>query len=306
MDSDFDRGIYYGCIIKGDLLGAIKYVKGFSEQSVLYNRFMEIFEREKYTVYEADDEINKILVIYQQYYRDVFYLQIEREEAEDRLRLRLLDFFGNADKSIELSDIEQKQAVEYFEKKGFHFLGGRTSGYYGPYIWRTTEIKTYEVELPDGIQKYAVKLLDGFIAKSWTDYLSFGEIGTGGWTDQDGMINCIKSAYDFNSEEFRVSLLKHEAQHARDLLRNKDMPLEELEYRAKLVELIYTEKRNLFRQFLREADGSDLQNGHSSAAAKILAGYVGKLNLSREELENLANREVQAVAKELFEEAAFF
>lgn len=111
-----------------------------------------------------------------------------------------------------------------------------------------------------------------------------------------------EKSYDFNSEEFRVSLLKHEAQHARDLLRHKDMPLEELEYRAKLVELIYTEKRNLLRQFLREADSSNLQNGHLSAAAKILAGFHRKTELNPGEIENISTRQVQAVAKELLAE----
>ncbi len=39
MDSDFDRGIYYGCIIKGDLLGAIKYVPFFELRSCLHIQF---------------------------------------------------------------------------------------------------------------------------------------------------------------------------------------------------------------------------------------------------------------------------
>ena len=47
---------------------------------------------------------------------------------------------------------------EAFQSRGFHFLGGKTSGYYGSYIWRVTETKTYEVELPDVIQATA-KLL---------------------------------------------------------------------------------------------------------------------------------------------------
>ncbi len=94
------------------------------------------------------------------------------------------------------------------------------------------------MELPEGTQDYAVKFLDGFIMKSWLDYISFGETGTGGWSNGDGLIHCVRAAWDLESEDFQVSLLKHEAQHAMDQVRYKDITNKELEYRAKLVELI--------------------------------------------------------------------
>ena len=303
MNAEFFKNVYYGYIIKGDLIEAINYVRQFPEKAELYQRFMAVFEQEQYNTYEGDAGLNDILVIYQRYYRDVFYLCIGKEKAADRLRIRLAGLLGIDDKNIELSDMEQNQIAGMFQSRGFRFLGGRTSGYYGPYIWQTTETRTYEVELPDGIQPYTVKLLDGFIAKSWPDYLSFGEIGSGGWTDGDGIINCVKSAYNFDSEEFKVSLLKHEAQHARDLAIYKEMSSENLEYRAKLVELIYSEERNLLRQFAQEADNSDKSNGHSSASGKIIEGFVRRLNVDHAEIERLSNRQVQTVAKALFEES---
>lgn len=302
MNIDFSKNVYYGYIVKGNLTGAINYVKQFPEQADLYNRFLAVFEQEQYTVYKADAWINEILVMYQQYYRDVFYLCMDREDAADRLRVKLSDFLGIENEDIRLSDMEQNQIAKAFQSRDFHFLGGRTSGYYGPYVWRTTETKTYVVELPDGIQEYTVKLLDDFIAKSWIDVLSFGEIGTGGWSDENGIINCIKSAYDFDSEAFRVSLLKHEAQHARDLAIDPNMSSEDLEYRAKLVELIYSSERNLLEQFAREADSTNRSNGHSSASGRILAGFARKLNLEDSEMEKLPIGQVQTVARVLFEE----
>lgn len=263
--SEFNVNAYYGYIIKGDLIGAIRYVKQFPDQTALYNQFMAVFEQEQYLTYAVDTDLNDILTIYQRYYRDVFYICIGKERAADRLRVRLADFLGIADKSIELCDMERNRIAGIFLSRGFYFMGGRSSGYYGPYIWQTVETKIYEVELPDGIWKYTIKLLDGFISKSWIDYLSFGEIGPGGWSDGDGVINCIKSSYDFDSESFKVSLLKHEAQHARDLAIQRDMSSEDLEYRAKLVELIYSSERNLLKQFVCEADNSDKSNGHSLA-----------------------------------------
>lgn len=306
MDKDFSSNTYYGYLVKGDLIDAINYVRQFPEKEELYHRFMAVFEREQYAAYEVDAELNEILTIYQRYYRDVFYLGIDREEAAGSLRARLAGLLGIDDESVELCDLEQNQIAEVFRSRGFHFLGGRTGGYYGPYIWRTTETKTYEVELPEGIQVYTVKLLDGFIAKSWIDYLSFGEISPGGWSDGDGIINCVKSSYDFDSEDFKVSLLKHEAQHVRDLAVNKEMSSEGLEYRAKLVELIYSSERNLLGRFAQEADAADKSNGHASAASRIMEGFARKLNLSCAELESLPNAQVQAVAKALFEESGKF
>ena len=300
METDFSKNIYYGYIVKGDLIGALHYIKQFREQINLYNKYIAIFEREQYISYPVDTELNCILRIYQRYYYEVFFLGIEKEEAEAKLRARLADFFGIKDEYIGLSHIEQNQVAEAFRLKGFYFMGGKTSGYYGPYIWQCAETKNYEVELPKGTQEYKIALLDGFLTKSWIDYLSFGEISPGGWTDGDGIINCIKSSYDFDSENFKVSLLKHEAQHARDLLKYENISSEDLEYRAKLVELIYSKERNLLDMFANEADNSSKSNGHSRAASRIIGEFSKKLNLGHDEL---SITEIQTVARELFEES---
>ena len=297
----FDCDLYYGYIIKGDLLGAITYIKQFPEKSDLYNRFDSVFEHEQYISYEVDAELNEILLAYQQYYRDVFYLCIAKGQAENRLKERLAKLLGIVDEHLALCDLEQKGLVDLFESRGLHFLGGKSSGYYGPYIWRTTEYVSYDVELPDGVQNYSVKLLDGFITRSWIDYLSFGEIGPGGWADGDGYINCVKSAWDIESESFRVSLLKHEAQHARDLKMDKNMSSEDLEYRAKLVELIYSNERNLLQSFASEADPTDKSNGHAVAAYRILKGFADMLGVDEVSPERIQLEQIQAIARVLFE-----
>ncbi|HBA48532.1 MAG TPA: hypothetical protein DCZ91_12185 [Lachnospiraceae bacterium] len=303
-----DKGKYYGYIVKGDLRGAINYVKQFPEQTDLYNRFMAVFDREQYISYEVNDVLNDILTAYQQYYRDVFYLCTDKEQSEASLRDRLTGIIGITDNSVaeanvELCDLEQHQLAELFQQQGFHFLGGRTSGFYGPYVWRTTEIVSYDVELPEGIQTFPVKFLDGFIARSWTDYLSFGEVGSGGWVDSEGYINCVKSAWDFDSESFRISLLKHEAQHARDLQTDKEMSSEDLEYRAKLVELIYSDERNLLPAFAQEADSADKSNGHAMAAYRIIKGFSDALGVDRIDPTAIPMEKIQTVARRLFEKS---
>ena len=300
IDTQFSKDVYYGYLVKGDLKGALRYIKQFREQEDLFNQYSAIFEQEQYISYPVDAELNHILRIYQQYYNEVFFQGVEKGSAEENLRTRLADFFGIQDRCIELSHIEENQIFKAFQLRGFTFMGGKTSGYYGPYIWRYGETRKYSVSLPMGTQEFEVALLDGFLTKSWIDYLSFGEISTGGWTDGDGMIHCIKSSYDFESESFAVSLLKHEAQHARDLSEYEGISSEDLEYRAKLVELIYSEERNLLEQFAHEADHSDKLNGHSLASGRIISEFSKKLHTSPSQL---SIPQIRSIAKVLFEES---
>jgi len=303
---EFDKNTYHGYFIRRDVVGAMEYIKQFPEQADLYNRFVRIYAQEHYITYQIDDDLNRILTVYQRYYREAFYLCIGREQAEYELKRRLAALFEISDQDAGLPDLEQNLVAEAFRNRGMHFRGGKTDGYYGPYIWRTTETAAYEVELPEGTQTYKVKLLDGFIAKSWMDYISFGEIGTGGWTDSDGVICCVKSSYDFDSEDFRVSLLKHEAQHAWDLAHSPDMSSEDLEYRAKLVELIYSRQRNLLRQFAVEADGSDDPiSGHAAASRRIVEGIAGIAGRSTKEVSSLSIGQIQWAAEKLFARSGF-
>lgn len=146
---------------------------------------------------------------------------------------------------------------------------GKTQGYYGPYIWQDTVPTVYRVELPGGTAEYTVNILKGFVFRSWMDYLTFGRYGTSGWASPDGTINCVEQVYDFDSERFLVSLLKHEAQHPVDMKHFPDMTTAELEYRAKLVELHYSNDSSLLRKFLSEADESRASDGHAVASARI-------------------------------------
>lgn len=300
MQTEYDRNVYRGYLVQGNLRGAIEYLRQFPEKRELCDRYVSVFEEETYPEYEKDRYLSDLLLIYQKYYREVFYLGYEEERAAEYMRDRFAKVLGMKDESL---DQIEERVSGIFSDRGFHFLGGKTSGYFGPYIWSFTETRTFEVELPGGVAEYTVNLLDGFISRSWLDFISFGETGTGGWTGSDGVINCVSKAYDLEGEGFRVSLLKHEAQHAVDLARCVDMPSEDLEYRAKLVELIYSRERNLLRYFLQEMSGSDSRNGHSLAAARIVEGISRKTGIGRKELENLSVAEVQRIAGELFAES---
>ena len=204
--------------------------------------------------------------MYQIYFRDTFYCGLSEPEAADRLLTRLKVLMGVTDAEEEILT-ERLQSV--FEANGYHALFGKTQGYYGPYIWRDTVPTVYRVELPCGMAEYTVNILKGFVFRGWMDYLTFGRFGTGGWASPDGTINCVEQAYDFESERFLVSLLKHEAQHTVDMKQFPGITPAELEYRAKLVELHYSGDLGLLQKFLSEADEKRTGDSHAAASVRI-------------------------------------
>ena len=252
--------------LNGDIKGAIAYMREHEEYKDILPAYTAIFEDGEYRTFEVPDALNDILRQYQVYYRDVFYCGLPEAEAADKLRTRLKALLHLPDAGEELLTERLRSA---FEAEGYHALFGKTQGYYGPYIWRDTVPTVYRVELPGGTAEYTVNILKGFVFRSWMDYLTFGRFGTGGWASPDGTINCIAQAYDFKSERFLVSLLKHEAQHAVDMKRFPAITPAELEYRAKLVELHYSGDLGLLQKFVSEADESRADDSHAAAAARI-------------------------------------
>ena len=252
--------------INGDIKGAITYMREHEEFKDMLPAYTAIFENCEYRRFDIPDALNDILRLYQIYFRNVFYCGLPEPEAAYKLLtgLRLLLNMPDADEELLA---EQLQAV--FEANGYHALLGRTQGYYGPYVWRETVPTVYRVELPDGTAEYTVNILKGFVFRSWMDYLTFGRYGTGGWASPDGTINCVEQAYDFESERFLVSLLKHEAQHAVDMKRFPEITPAELEYRAKLVELHYSGNLGLLQKLLSEADESRTGDSHAAASSRI-------------------------------------
>ena len=252
--------------LNGDIKGAIAYMRDHEEFKDILPAYVAIFENCEYRTYEIPDRLNDILRLYQIYFRDAFYCGLPEAEAAEKLLAQLKVLLDMPDVTEALL-AEQLQSV--FEANGYHALFGKTQGYYGPYIWRDTVPTVYRVELPDGTAEYTVNILKGFVFRSWMDYLTFGRFGTGGWASPDGTINCIEQGYDFESERFLVSLLKHEAQHTVDMNQFPGITPAELEYRAKLVELHYSSDLGLLQEFLSVADERRTGDSHAAASAKI-------------------------------------
>lgn len=257
--------------LNGDVKGAIAYMRDHEEFKDILPAYVAVFEKCEYRTFAIPDLLNDILRLYQVYFRDIFYCGLPEAEAADTLLAQLKAL-------LHMPDAEQEYLAEklqsVFEAQGYHALFGKTQGYYGPYVWKDTVPAVYSVELPGGTAEYTVNILKGFVFRSWMDYLTFGRYGTGGWASPDGTINCIEQAYDFESERFLVSLLKHEAQHTVDMKQFPAITPTELEYRAKLVELHYSSNLALLQKFLSEADESKTNDPHAVASARLKLAFA--------------------------------
>ena len=284
--------------LNGDIKGAIAYMRNHEEFKDILPAYIAIFENCEYRTYEIPDILNDILRFYQMYFRDTFYCGLPEAEAADKLLTQLKALLDVPDAEEALLT-EQLQSA--FEAEGYHALFGKTQGYYGPYVWKDTVPAVYSVELPEGTAQYTVNILRGFVFRSWMDYLTFGRFGTGGWASPDGTINCIEQAYDFESERFLVSLLKHEAQHTVDMKQFPGITPTELEYRAKLVELHYSGDLGLLQKFLSAADESRPNDSHAIASARLKREFADTDQKNLSHIQTRALELLHAHTKEMEE-----
>ena len=228
--------------------------------------------------------IRQVLKAYAGYYNQVLTLRLSHEIAEQKLASRLVNCFPEADSP----DINKLEVFlqQKFAGIGWYFLGGITSPYRGPYIYESQRKQVFHVELPETTRQLNVFFMESFHSLSWLDYATFGKCGTGGWAKPDGLF-CVSEKYDVSRESFKVSYLKHEAQHVDDyerfpFLKTGCQSL--LEFRAKLVELIYAESVIGISKFCNEAV-ADTAYPHLFASYRLVDLLARRLKTEKKHLE---------------------
>jgi hypothetical protein len=263
----------------------------------------------------ADAWLRDALLAYLRYFVRVFEREVQREPAESALAdelARLTDVARTADADADITEAEARLAPR-FADRGYRFLGGRTPPYLGAYIWTRTEDRSYTVALPRAdSQTVNVHFLHEFLIRGWLHWRTFGEQGAGGWYKQDDPdwpdgLYCVAEKYPDPdaSAVFRVSLLGHEAQHVADHQSFPGLSSTELEYRAKLVELIqYTSAEDRLRFFLADA-ADDPEQPHPYAALLIvnrLADRLFDVRPSEEKWASIPYARIAAEAEALLDE----
>lgn len=122
---------------------------------------------------------------------------------------------------------------------------------------------------------------------SWQHFATFGKHHSGGWAKTEGLyyVDNRNEHIDINSTKFQVWFLKHEAQHLSDYKKFPNLNSRNLEYRAKLIEIIYhQEPYELLERFLMQAcNNKKLPHPYSEyviikqlSSSIFKEGYVGE------------------------------
>ena len=137
-------------------------------------------------------------------------------------------------------------------------------------LWRENERRRFTVELTDQEREVEVVLLTGFVSEGWKHYASLGLVRTTGWVE-NGVLYCVASAYDLDTEPFEVSFLKHESRHLADYEQFPGLSAVDLEYRAKLTELAFASESvgNLLDDFTEKA-APNPASPHASANERVV------------------------------------
>ena len=110
-----------------------------------------------------------------------------------------------------------------------------------------------------------VIMLKDFISLGWEEYATLGAAYPGGWTTPEKLF-CVSQSYDLNSETFRVNYLSHEGQHFLDYKHFPNLSPNDLEYRAKLIELyLYDKELYMYINFFINNAKYDKTNSHPYA-----------------------------------------
>lgn len=174
-----------------------------------------------------------LLGAYQRYWRQAMLKRSPIAAAEGELLAALNRILAAAHPDLDVATAAAKAAIE---SEGLHALTGMTLPLHELMIWKRNAPTTYHVALPEQDIDVTVVFLDDFVSLGWAAFATAERSHTGGWATAEALY-AVRSAYDVDSESFRVSYLAHEGQHCADNRRFPQLAQPELEYRAKLTEL---------------------------------------------------------------------
>lgn len=202
---------------------------------------------------------------YREYWRTTLLSDIPTAQAEAALEKRIRRLLA-AHGYLQEVDGDFTTALQAaIEQRGYHALTGRTLPYLELMVWKDAENRVFAVELTDRPVDVQVTFIGDFVSRGWVNFATLGKASAGGWARPDHLV-CIKDDYDLDSDDFRVHYLKHEARHFADYQRYPKLKSHDLEYRAKLTELVYSDStlRPTLAQFVANAR-EDATSAHSYA-----------------------------------------
>ena len=102
----FDSNYFGGLVSQGKVRQIMEYLSQLPEEAEFLNDYVRIYEKEDYPPLGEEEGLKEILLCYQKYYREVFYLEQLEPECRERLRLRLLEQFPDAPRELDIYELE--------------------------------------------------------------------------------------------------------------------------------------------------------------------------------------------------------
>jgi hypothetical protein len=207
------------------------------------------------TVKDLDPWTAQVLAAYRRYWRSVMLGATKPDAAQAELAATLARSLKPDSATPDMAALEPLLQAK-LEARGYHALFGITAPLREFMLWHKQTDETYDMDLPEGREAVHVTMMDDFVSLGWLGYATCDFYHSGGWATPERLF-AVRSAYDLDSESFKVSYLAHEGQHFADYRRFPGLKQPELEYRAKLVELSRADTTlfQLIDSF--SADGSD-------------------------------------------------
>lgn len=288
--------------LSGGYSQIIAYLENIEDGHELLGKYRDVFEKGTYFIETEDETIRDFLRCYEDCLKWALTNNMSTDEYKEYVLEKFRPFFPDASNWADIQD-----AVEaYFRDKGYFTSFGITSPYPTLYLWVKENTRKELVELPEGTVEIDVCEMDEVITQGWEDYLSRGVTSAGGWVTSTGT-NYFKRSWSIDSDNFKIGLLKHEAQHFFDLQKYPEMDSADLEYRAKLVELIYYKDLGRFFTFLAtRSDENDKSNPHAYAEGKIVRELsrriFGRDSEESRDLWEAESEKIAAISLELLKE----
>ncbi len=246
------------------------YQKWKKEMDARFISNKEVFENTS-----GNKVVNDISAIYRNYWRTELLKENEGTRTDSILYKNICDYLlenklVNLLKDSLIKHIkDDTELTKLLEKEGFKSKFMYRNGFQDVFIWDTETVDNYTVELPKKTIETKVVFMSNYHIMGYDAFATFGASSVGGWAiKEDATLYCNKGDYDLASEKFRVSYLKHESIHFIDLNEYPNLSSADLEYRAKLIELMYCTKKTIYDRisdFLNAANKGNKKNAHPYA-----------------------------------------
>ncbi len=227
-------------------LANLDTIRGFSNPivHVFYRYFLKRKYHNRFVKNELENissnkVLNSISNIYKDYWKIKLLKKSNIEQADSLLQQNLHSYFKSENLTeLSFAAYSTDELIRIIESQGAKAELFYLNEIFGIIIWDEENVKNYRIELPKDTIEVDVTSIENYLLRDWLNFATVGDSQTGGWVNNHtGKIYCNEGRYNFNSEGFLISYLKHEGLHFVDMKKYKNLSAADLEYRSKLVEL---------------------------------------------------------------------